>query len=397
MKQIRKLVTALVVLTLASLAQAQGSKVFQDGRYWVEETSGTINSARNVKVIADAGAVRVQGTGQPNVNYLIRKRVVAGSEQDARRQFDKFRVTATNSGDTAIIKGTCMNDSGRSRLSVNYEIETPQTVGLVYMRSGGGGLTVNNINGRVDGETGGGDIRLDAINGPVSATSGGGTVEIGTVGGDLKVETGGGDIRIRMANGELNAQSGGGNIWIESSAHNAEVETGGGAIEIHRVGGALRAESGGGDLDIGDVGGAASVETGGGGIRLASAKGAVRAETGGGNISLSGLWGGVNASSGAGSITAEFVGKPANMSESRLETSVGNIRVWLPSGFPVSVDASVDVGQERSIESDFPELKIRSEGDNFGPREVYAKGAINGGGASLKINTNTGSIQIRKK
>jgi len=396
-KQIRKLVTALVVLTLASLAQAQGSKVFQDGRYWVEETSGTINSARNVKVIADAGAVRVQGTGQPNVNYLIRKRVVAGSEQDARRQFDKFRVTATNSGDTAIIKGTCMNDSGRSRLSVNYEIETPQTVGLVYMRSGGGGLTVNNINGRVDGETGGGDIRLDAINGPVSATSGGGTVEIGTVGGDLKVETGGGDIRIRMANGELNAQSGGGNIWIESSAHNAEVETGGGAIEIHRVGGALRAESGGGDLDIGDVGGAASVETGGGGIRLASAKGAVRAETGGGNISLSGLWGGVNASSGAGSITAEFVGKPANMSESRLETSVGNIRVWLPSGFPVSVDASVDVGQERSIESDFPELKIRSEGDNFGPREVYAKGAINGGGASLKINTNTGSIQIRKK
>jgi DUF4097 and DUF4098 domain-containing protein YvlB len=396
-KQIRKLVTALVVLTLASLAQAQGSKVFQDGRYWVEETSGTINSARNVKVIADAGAVRVQGTGQPNVNYLIRKRVVAGSEQDARRQFDKFRVTATNSGDTAIIKGTCMNDSGRSRLSVNYEIETPQTVGLVYMRSGGGGLTVNNINGRVDGETGGGDIRLDAINGPVSATSGGGTIEIGTVGGDLKVETGGGDIRIRMANGELNAQSGGGNIWIESSAHNAEVETGGGAIEIHRVGGALRAESGGGDLDIGDVGGAASVETGGGGIRLASAKGAVRAETGGGNISLSGLWGGVNASSGAGSITAEFVGKPANMSESRLETSVGNIRVWLPSGFPVSVDASVDVGQERSIESDFPELKIRSEGDNFGPREVYAKGAINGGGASLKINTNTGSIQIRKK
>jgi DUF4097 and DUF4098 domain-containing protein YvlB len=395
-KQIRKFVTALVVLTLASLAQAQGSKVFQDGRYWVEETSGSMNSARNVKVIADAGAVRVQGGGQANVSYVIRKRVVAGNEQEARRQFEKFRVSASSSGDTAIIRGTCMNDTGRSRLSVNYEIQTPQTVGLLYMRSGGGGLSVNNINGRVDGETGGGDIRLDGINGPVSATSGGGTVEIGTIGGDLRVETGGGDIRIRLANGELNAQSGGGNIWIESSARNAEVETGGGAIEIHKVGGALRAESGGGDLDIGDVGGAASVETGGGGIRLASAKGAVRAETGGGNIQLSGLWGGVSASSGAGSITAEFVGKPSNMSESRLETSVGNIRVWIPSGFPVTVQASVDAGQERSIETDFPELKIKSEGD-FGPRETYANGAINGGGPVLKINTNTGSIQIKKK
>jgi hypothetical protein len=97
-KQIRKFVTALVVLTLASLAQAQGSKVFQDGRYWVEETSGTMNSARNVKVLADAGAVRVQGGGQANVSYVIRKRVVAGSEQEARRQFEKFRRHGSNPG-----------------------------------------------------------------------------------------------------------------------------------------------------------------------------------------------------------------------------------------------------------------------------------------------------------
>ena len=385
----------IVLIALASLAQAQESKVFQDGRYWVEETSGSISSARNLKVVADAGAVKIQGAGQPNVSYVIRKRVAAGSEQEARRQFEKFRVSASNSGDTALIKGTCMNDTGRSRLSVNYEVVAPQNLALVYMRSGGGSLSVNNINGRVDGETGGGDIRLDAINGPVSATSGGGTIDVGTIGGDLRVETGGGDIRIRMANGELNAQSGGGNIWIESTSRNVQVETGGGAIQIHKTGGALRAESGGGDLDIGDVGGAASVETGGGGIRIASAKGDVHAETGGGNIELMGLSRGVNASSGAGSITAEFVGK-GGITESRIETSVGNIRVLIPSGLAMTVQALVDSGQERSIQTDFPELKIKSEGD-FGPRETYANGAINGGGPVLKLNTSTGSIQIVKK
>ena len=395
MKHFPKLVIVLLAAALATLAQAQESKVFQDGRYWVEETSGSINSARNLKVVADAGAVKVQGAGQPNVTYVIRKRVAAGSEQEARRQFDKFRVSASSNGDTAVIKGTCMNDNGRSRLSVNYEIVTPQNLALVYTRSGGGSLSVNNINGRVDGETGGGDIRLDAINGPVSATSGGGTIDIGTVGGDLHVETGGGDIRVRMANGELNAQSGGGNIWIESTARNAEVETGGGAIQIHKTGGALRAESGGGDIEIGDVGGAASVETGGGGIRVSSAKGDVHAETGGGNIQLMGLSRGVNASSGAGSITAEFVGG-GNISESRIETSVGNIRVLIPSGLPITVQALVDSGQERSIDSDFPELKIKTE-QGWGPRETYANGALNGGGPVLKLNTNTGSIQIRKK
>jgi len=388
-------VTVLIAATLATLAQAQESKVFQDGRYWVEETSGSISSARNLKVVADAGAVKVQGAGQPNVTYVIRKRVAAGSEQEARRQFEKFRVSASNYGDTAVIKGTCMNDTGRSRLSVNYEVMAPQNMALVYTRSGGGSLSVSNINGRVDGETGGGDIRLDAINGPVSATSGGGTVDIGTIGGDLRVETGGGDIRVRMANGELNAQSGGGNIWIESASRNAQVETGGGAIQVRKTGGSLRAESGGGDLDIGDVGGPASVETGGGGIRIASAKGDVRAETGGGNINLMGLSRGVNASSGAGSITAEFVGA-GGISESRIETSVGNIRVLIPQGLRMTVQALVDSGQERSIDTDFPELKVKME-DGWGPREIYANGTINGGGPVLKLNTNTGSIQIVKK
>ena len=396
MKHFRKLATVLIAVALASLAHAQESKVFQDGRYWVEETSGSISSARNLKVLADAGSVKVQGAGQSNITYVIRKRVAAGSEQQARREFERFRVSASNLGETAVIKGQCMNDSGRSRLSVNYEIMTPQSVGMVYTRSGGGSITVNNINGRVDGETGGGDIRLDTINGPVSATSGGGTVEIGTIGGDLRVETGGGDIRIRMANGQLNAQSGGGNIWIESSAQNADVETGGGAIQVRKVGGSLRAESGGGDLTIGDVGGSASVETGGGGITLASAKGTVRAETGGGNIQLSGLWGGVNASSGAGSISAEFMGQPGKISESRIETSVGNIRVLLPASLPVTVQALVDSGQERSIDTDFPELKIKTE-EGWGPRETYANGTLNGGGPILKLNTNTGSIQIKKK
>jgi DUF4097 and DUF4098 domain-containing protein YvlB len=395
-KHFRKLVTVLVAFALAGLVHAQESKIFQDGRYWVEETSGSISAARNLKVVADAGSVKIQGAGQPNVTYVIRKRVAAGSEQEARRQFEKFRVNASNYGDTALIKGTCMSDTGRSRLSVNYEIMTPQSLGLVYTRSGGGSLTVNNINGRVDGETGGGDIRLDAINGPVSASSGGGTIEIGTIGGDLRVETGGGDIRVRMANGRLNAQSGGGNISIDSAMQNAEVETGGGAIQVRKAGGSLRAESGGGDLEIGDVGGSANVETGGGGIRLASAKGTVRAETGGGNIVLSGLGGGVNASSGAGSITAEFVGAAGSMSESRIETSVGNIRVLLSPGLAVTVQAIVDSGQERSIDSDFPELKIKTE-EGWGPRETYANGALNGGGPTLKLNTNTGSIQIKKK
>ena len=67
-----------MAFALAGLAHAQESKIFQDGRYWVEETSGSIGAARNLKVVADAGSVKIQGAGQPNVTYVIRKRVAAG-------------------------------------------------------------------------------------------------------------------------------------------------------------------------------------------------------------------------------------------------------------------------------------------------------------------------------
>ena len=90
------------------------------------------------------------------------------------------------------------------------------------------------------------------------------------------------------------------------------------------------------------------------------------------------------------------MGQPGKISESRIETSVGNIRVLLPASLPVTVQALVDSGQERSIDTDFPELKIKTE-EGWGPRETYANGVLNGGGPILKLNTNTGSIQIKKK
>jgi len=44
----------------------------------------------------------------------------------------------------------------------------------------------------------------------------------------------------------------------------------------------------------------------------------------------------------------------------------------------------------------YPQLKVKME-EGWGPREIFANGAINGGGAILKLNTSTGSIQIKRK
>jgi hypothetical protein len=48
------------------------------------------------------------------------------------------------------------------------------------------------------------------------------------------------------------------------------------------------------------------------------------------------------------------------------------------------------------IRSDFPELRVQSEGNDWGPRNVYAEGALNGGGPVLKVSTVSGNIEFRK-
>jgi hypothetical protein len=105
----------------------------------------------------------------------------------------------------------------------------------------------------------------------------------------------------------------------------------------------------------------------------------------------------VRAETAAGPITAEFVGKSGDFTESSLTTSVGDIIVYLPADLHVTVRASIETAMGHKIKSnDFPELKITSEGGNWGPKEIYATGQLNGGGPILKISTTMGNIELRK-
>jgi hypothetical protein len=82
--------------------------------------------------------------------------------------------------------------------------------------------------------------------------------------------------------------------------------------------------------------------------------------------------------------------------DSRLETSVGDIVVYVPDGLGVTVRAAVEVARGEGIVSDFPDLKI-SRPSGYGPRETFAEGSLNGGGPVLHVHTTTGNIEFRRK
>ena len=392
----RALQIGLMIAWAAVAALAQDSKVVREGDTWVERVTGTLSSARNLKLITDMGSVHVEGGSQSDITYTIIKRVRAYTEQDARREFETIRISAGNSGETAWIRGQSPRYSGRHDFTADFQVNVPSSIALVTAHTGGGNLAVRNIRGKLEAETGGGNVDLDNIADTIEAQSGGGNVSVGTVGSELKIETGGGRIHISNANGPVEAQSGGGNIEIGACRQGAQVETGGGSINVGNCGGDLSAQTGGGSINAGQINGSVQLETGGGGIHLAGANGPVRAETGGGSLELYKMTHGAKAETGSGGIIAEFIGNGPDFGDSKLESASGDIRVFLPQNLPVTVFASVDVSDGHSIHTQFEDLKVSSDEDSegYGPRESYCQGKLNGGGRSLHVHTTTGSIDF---
>jgi hypothetical protein len=388
----RFLAAGLMALLALPLA-AQETKVYQQGRKWIEETSGSLPAAHSLRAAMRLGSVRVTGAAQANITYVIRKTAVAGSEAEARRQFARIRVIV-RSGEPAVVATEIDGGSVRG-LSVNADVTVPRDTGSVLAESGGGSVAVSSLAGRVKAMTGGGALDLRSITGPVVASTGGGSIRVTDV-AEVKLSTGGGGVEVAGSTEALSVSSGGGAVRVASVSRNAVITTGGGGIEATKCGGSLNASTGGGSIDIVEIGGPATLETGGGSIRLGSAQGPVRASTGGGSIQLMKLASSAFAETGAGSITAQFVARRGSFADSVLHSGAGDIVVFLPPDLPVTVEAHIEAAMGHSIVTDFPEIRVSTEGGVFGPHDVSAGGSLNGGGPTLRIQTTLGSIQIRK-
>ena len=381
------------VAALASLALGQETRVYREGSNWVQEMKGDLGAAKNLRVKLAAGSVRVQGGSQAGITYVIHRKAYTSSEEKARREFESYKISTFVKGDTAwIVAESSRRDS---KCSDDFVVNVPQNLALTKIETGGGNVNATGVAGRVELNSGGGNIRLDDIGGEVVAETGGGMIDVGNVEGNVTLETGGGNIKVASAKGEIKAESGGGNVVVLSGLQGAVLETGGGSIRVEKCSGPVKATTGGGSVDLGDIGGAAQIETGGGSIRLASAKGRVQAETGGGSIELDGA-ASVQAETSAGGIIVKLLSSNGARNNSTVETSAGDITVYLANDLPITIRAEIEIANGHTIHSDFSDIHVSTEGGDYGPKMVTAEGQLNGGGPVLKVRTNSGSVNFRR-
>jgi len=140
------------------------------------------------------------------------------------------------------------------------------------------------------------------------------------------------------------------------------------------------------------------MSTAGGDVHLEGASGTVSAKTAGGDIRLRGVTGVVEAKTAGGEVEAEL--NPSGKGSSRLVSSGGDVRLYIPESAKATIDATIRIhgswgrrSQRYTIKSDFNAESFVKDDNDEEIRGIYK---LNGGGERILLETVNADIIIRK-
>ena len=166
---------------------------------------------------------------------------------------------------------------------------------------------------------------------------------------DVELKTSGGGISIDDLQGQVHARTSGGGLHFGQIDGPVEGKTSGGSIDLKGCTGTANVSTSGGSIRIGDVDGDVQAKTSGGSIHIARAQGTVQAKTSGGSIKVDEVMGAIDAKTSGGSIHAQLSNQPQG--PCILSTSGGNVEVSLAEDIALDVDAKTSGGR---VSTDFP-------------------------------------------
>jgi DUF4097 and DUF4098 domain-containing protein YvlB len=391
----------LAILPLHATEQAYVKRGVPEhhGGAWIERSEIAISVREGGRLIlrADAGSVTITPAAGGRVEGQVVLRCHTGNEAEARRIFSNYELSARLlEAGGAYITGESSGGGRHSRsFGVDFVLRVPQRFNVDVETQGGDISIENALQGQARLTTAGGDIHTVDVTGPARIETAGGNITLGKMGNAVEARTAGGSIRVDNVNGAAVLETSGGEIVTGQVGGALRAETAGGDVVVAGAAEQVVAQTAGGQIQIGPSGGSVRAETAGGSIRLQGARGRVVAETAGGSIDLLQVAGAVRASTAAGRILAQWLPDVRTFGASQLETSMGDVYVYLPLNLALTIDAAIDAAAGHQIVSDFP-LNIMGTKEAFCDRTIRGHGTLNGGGQVLRIRTVSGNIEIRK-
>ncbi len=311
-----------------------------------------------------------------------------GSAEDWKIDFDR------NTNGLDIRSRYTYSHSGHHQ-TPSFEINVPSRFDI-KIRTMGGKITLEGIDGNFSGKTMGGDLQLSRLKGQIDLKTMGGEIVLEDSDIDGKVKTMGGRVLLEDVVGDVKGSSMGGNV-IYKNVKSRSGDSTGKVVHITTMGGAI---------NVSDAPQGAKVTTMGGNIHIKSAAEFIKAKTMGGNIDVDAIDGTIKAVTMGGNIHVTMTGDPAKGNrEVTLSSMGGDIALYVPDGLSMDIQLELSFTKRSSknyrIISDFDIKETRTDEWNSGkgsPRKyIYGKGQTKDGKNKIKIKTINGNITLKRK
>ena len=239
---------------------------------------------------------------------------------------------------------------------VNYELWVPE----------GATLRITASSGNIDVEGQRSDVRANASSGSIELADIWGAIDTGTSSGSIRVEDSKGDIIARASSGSIKIL---GVEATEGELNDVRVGASSGSIVLKDIEANIDAETSSGGINIDNSQGNISASCSSGSIRIVEAQGAIES---------------LKTSSGKIYVELEEVYEDA--SQMSIQSSSGDISLFLPADIDAEVDIRTTSGQ---ISTDF---RISVEGTM---ERNELQGTIGAGGILIRLRATSGDVSLR--
>lgn len=294
-----------------------------------------------------SGELELQGSDLTTVTVKADKRVRAPTQEEAEAFASQIEVKVELEDDEVVIDAVYPEPPPGVEVTVSFKITAPRSVEVDF-KTGSGGTKISEVEGRVTAETGSGAIKLAKCKNA------------------MDLQTGSGEIAVTEGEGQVAADTGSGGIKLQKIVGNAVLHTASGKIRVTGIEGTLEAKSDSGGITARNCIGA---------VDLQATSGRISAE-------LQKLMDHANFQTSNGSINIKIAEGSAPLVAS---SSSGGISISLPVEFSGELDAKSASGTILCQFAIVAETKVKG----------HLKGRIGDGeGASLDLQTSSGSIQV---
>ena len=200
------------------------------------------------------GSVDVTTNGSSEVIVNVIRTVSRGGKDTEMDFFRDHPITFAQEGDAVTIRsksvsGTSNNRGwfGSQRTEGKYTISVPSAF-QAQLKTFGGSVTVNDVNGEVNAVTSGGSLKFGHLRGPLEGRTSGGSVRVTDCQGTLKFRSSGGSIEITGGSGSFDGNTAGGSVTVRDFDGPAKSGSSGGSITFENVTGAVEGSTSGGSI-----------------------------------------------------------------------------------------------------------------------------------------------------